>query len=140
MAKTKPSTTIAPPSSDATSSAAPGTPDATGKGKRPAKKADYPVPAGGLTEVPSDFDPAVHKPLKKKNFKDDASYLEWRATEFEPTLARIRGLQGIVDPLQAYSDLLHHRYMLATGLGRDVPTTEAFEDWVAQGRPGYPLD
>lgn len=66
--------------------------------------------------------------------------VRWRATEFEPTLARIRALNGIVDPLQAYSDLLHHRYMLAAGLGWDVPTTEAFDDWVAHGRPGYPLD
>ncbi len=66
--------------------------------------------------------------------------VRWRASEFEPTLARIRGLDGIVDPLQAYSDLLHHRYMLAAGLGRDIPTSEAFEDWVATGRPGYPLD
>jgi hypothetical protein len=66
--------------------------------------------------------------------------IRWRASEFEPTLARIRSLDGIVDPLQAYTDLLHHRYVMAAGLGRDVTTAEAFDDWVARGRPGYPLE
>jgi hypothetical protein len=35
---------------------------------------------------------------------------------------------------------LHHRYVMAAGHGRDVTTAEAFEDWVARGRPGYPLE
>ena len=65
--------------------------------------------------------------------------VKWRVSEFEPLLARLRALNGIVDPVQAYTDLLHHRYMMASTLGRDVPNDEAFHDWVAQGRPGYPL-
>jgi hypothetical protein len=69
-----------------------------------------------------------------------ATAVRWRVSEFEPTLARIRQVAGIVDPIQGYCDLLHHRYVMASGLGRDVSTTEAFEDWVARGRPGYPLD
>ncbi|HKX76251.1 MAG TPA: DUF4032 domain-containing protein [Acidimicrobiia bacterium] len=69
-----------------------------------------------------------------------ATAVRWRVSEFEPTLARIRQVAGIVDPIQGYCDLLHHRYVMATGLGRDVSTGEAFEDWVARGRPGYPLD
>ncbi|HUO46630.1 MAG TPA: DUF4032 domain-containing protein [Acidimicrobiia bacterium] len=66
--------------------------------------------------------------------------VRWRINEFEPTLARIRQLAGVVDPVQAYCDLLHHRYMIAAGLGRDVSTLEAFADWIERGRPGYPLD
>ncbi len=66
--------------------------------------------------------------------------VRWRVSEFEPTLARISQLPGIVDPVQAYCDLLHHRYMLAAGLGRDTAIGEAFDDWVAAGQPGYPLD
>jgi hypothetical protein len=46
----------------------------------------------------------------------------------------------VVDPIQAYCDLLHHRYMMAAGAGRDVSTAEALGDWIASGRPGYPLD
>lgn len=65
--------------------------------------------------------------------------VRWRVSEFEPLLARLRGISGVVDPVQAYTDLLHHRYMMASALGRDVSNDEAFQDWVAQGRPGYPL-
>jgi hypothetical protein len=65
--------------------------------------------------------------------------VKWRVSEFEPLLARLRSISGVVDPVQAYTDLLHHRYMMASTLGRDVPNDEAFQDWVAQGRPGYPL-
>ena len=60
-------------------------------------------------------------------------------SEFEPLLARLAAINGVVDPVQAYTDLLHHRYMMASTLGRDVPNDEAFADWLAQGRPGYPL-
>ena len=65
--------------------------------------------------------------------------VKWRVSEFEPMLARLAAISGVVDPIQAYTDLLHHRYMMASTLGRDVPNDEAFSDWVAQGRPGYPL-
>jgi hypothetical protein len=44
-----------------------------------------------------------------------------------------------VDPIQAYTDLLYHRYILASNLGRDVSNEEALTNWVASGRPGYPL-
>jgi hypothetical protein len=30
--------------------------------------------------------------------------------------------------------------MLSTGAGYDVGTDAAFDVWVAQGRPGYPLN
>jgi hypothetical protein len=65
--------------------------------------------------------------------------VKWRVSEFEPLLARLAAISGVVDPIQAYTDLLHHRYMMASTLGRDVPNDEAFQDWVAQGRPGYPI-
>jgi hypothetical protein len=65
--------------------------------------------------------------------------VRWRVQEFEPTLQLINTLDGIADPIQAYCDLLHHRYVMAAGMGRDVSTSEAFADWVARGRPGYPV-
>lgn len=68
----------------------------------------------------------------------DISTMRWRVTEFEPTIARLREIEGVADPIQAYCDVLHHRYIMATDQGRDVPTDEALEDWVAAGRPGYP--
>lgn len=68
----------------------------------------------------------------------DISTMRWRVTEFEPTVERLREVEGVSDPIQAYCDVLHHRYILATDQGRDVPTAEALEDWVKAGRPGYP--
>jgi hypothetical protein len=60
-------------------------------------------------------------------------------SEFEPLLAKLRAVEGVVDPVQAYTDLLHHRYMMASTLGRDVSNDEALNDWIANGRPGYPF-
>ncbi|MFP3915291.1 MAG: DUF4032 domain-containing protein [Actinomycetota bacterium] len=68
----------------------------------------------------------------------DISTMRWRVTEFEPTVQRLKDIDGVNDPIQAYCDLLHHRYLMATDQGRDVPTSEALEDWVEAGRPGYP--
>lgn len=75
--------------------------------------------------------------VKSPSGKDVAA-VRWRATEFEPTIARLREIEGVSDPVQAYCDLLNHRYLMATDQGRDVSTGEALRSWVAQGRPGYP--
>ncbi len=66
--------------------------------------------------------------------------IQWRVGAFEPMLATLTSLAGISDPVQAYCDVLHHRYVMSSGLGHDVGTDVAFEDWMARGRPGYPLD
>jgi len=67
--------------------------------------------------------------------------IRWRVDVFEPLLARITALEGRVtdDPVQAYTDFLHHRYEMSAGRAQDVPTATAFEAWVASGQPGYPL-
>jgi hypothetical protein len=66
--------------------------------------------------------------------------IRWRVEKFEPVLSRLRKLEGVVDPIQAYCDLLHHRYVMSRGAGRDVGTEAALSDWIARGRPGYPLE
>lgn len=66
--------------------------------------------------------------------------IRWRVEAFEPVLARLRKLEGVVDPIQAYCDLLHHRFVMSHGEGRDVGTEAALSDWIARGRPGYPLE
>lgn len=65
--------------------------------------------------------------------------IRWRVEEFEPMLAALRALDEVSDPIQAYTDLLHHRYLLATAQRRDVSTAEALTDWAVSGRPGQPL-
>ena len=71
----------------------------------------------------------------------DVAAIRWRAERFEPLMAAIRALTSrpSTDPVQAYCDFLHHRYVISTSLGRDVPNDEAFDDWVREGQPGYPI-
>jgi len=63
--------------------------------------------------------------------------IKWRVGVFEPMLDRIAEiLGGQGDAVQKYCDFLHHRYTLSADQKRDVPSEEAFEDWIAQGMPG----
>lgn len=66
------------------------------------------------------------------------SSIQWRVGVFEPMLTRLAEIDD-ADPVQAYCDLLHHRYVMSSGVGSDVGTEAAMEDWLARGRPGYPL-
>lgn len=65
--------------------------------------------------------------------------IRWRVTEFEPMMNRLANLGRIADPIQSYCDVLHHRFQMASSLGKDVATEEAFDDWLTSGRPGYPF-
>ena len=64
--------------------------------------------------------------------------MRWRVEAFEPTLRRLRGIPEVTDAVQAYCDLLRHRYLLSVGAKQDVGTDAAFESWIEAGRPGYP--
>jgi hypothetical protein len=66
--------------------------------------------------------------------------VRWRVEAFEPMLARMAPHLAPTDaPLQAYCDLLNHRYLISTRRQQDVGTEAALADWLASGRPGYPL-
>jgi len=67
--------------------------------------------------------------------------IRWRVEVFEPMLARIEALptRHTDDPVQAFTDFLHHRYILSSAAGRDIPNDEAFAAWVEAGLPGYPV-
>lgn len=65
--------------------------------------------------------------------------VHWRVSEFEPMLERLTQLPGVVDPIQAYCDLLLHRYVMSEGFGHDVGIDAAWDDWLSRGQPGYPL-
>jgi hypothetical protein len=67
------------------------------------------------------------------------SSIQWRVSAFEPMLNRLSAMTEVSDPIQAYCDLLHHRYIMSSGVGSDVGTEAALEDWLERGRPGYPL-
>jgi len=67
--------------------------------------------------------------------------IRWRVEVFETMLARMRSLpdRAAQDPIQAYTDFLHHRYLLSAAAGRDIPNDEAVARWLEAGQPGYPL-
>lgn len=65
--------------------------------------------------------------------------VRWRIAEFEPMMDRLRQTEGVLDPLQAFCDILHHRYLASQQAGTDIGTNQAFASWVKEGRPGYKL-
>lgn len=75
----------------------------------------------------------IQTPLMK-----NVAAVRWRVGEFEPSVAKLAAQEEVQDPIQAYCDVLHHRYMMATERGEDVDTEEALEHWLEVGRPGYP--
>ncbi|MEX1288170.1 MAG: DUF4032 domain-containing protein, partial [Acidimicrobiia bacterium] len=66
--------------------------------------------------------------------------LRYRTEVFDPWMARLQEVPGVVDPVQAFCDLLVFRYQMSTASQRAVTTEEAFEGWLAADRPGYPLE
>lgn len=67
--------------------------------------------------------------------------IRWRVEVFEPLLRRLQELphRRTEDPVQAYTDFLHYRFVAAVEAGRDIGNDAAFDAWVAAGQPGYPL-
>jgi hypothetical protein len=74
----------------------------------------------------------IHTPTGKA-----VTAVQWRIGVFEPMLERLRVTPGIVDPIQTYCDLLHHRYLKSCECGCDIGTEAAFQDWLGIGKPGY---
>ena len=75
----------APTQAKAPPSAKPGQKDEKAKKvpKEKVEKAKYPIPEGGLKEVPTDFDTKKHRPLKSKDFADESSWCELQAKHCE---------------------------------------------------------
>jgi hypothetical protein len=67
----------------------------------------------------------------------DLMAMMWRVQIFEPLLQRIRVDVPQREPVQAYADFLHHRFLISSAQGRDVGSAEAYIDWVKEGYPGY---
>lgn len=66
--------------------------------------------------------------------------VQWRIGHFEPMIQQIAALPpNAGDPVQAYCDFLHHRYLMSAGAGYDVPDDVAYADWIERGQPGFDL-
>jgi hypothetical protein len=70
----------------------------------------------------------------------DLSAMMWRVQVFEPLMERIKHDVPHIEPVQAYTDFLHHRFNLSYSQGRDVPSAEAYVNWAEEGFPGYSLE
>ena len=58
------------------------------------------------------------------------------ADVFEPTLARLAGSIGPErDPVQAYCDVLEHKWLLSEAAGRDVGLETAIQSYLKLGAP-----
>jgi hypothetical protein len=84
-APTKPNAPQAP-------SAKPGVkePKAKKEKKPKVERIDYPVGDEKLVAVPADYDPKKHKPLRRKDFKDEAVFVDMQADRAERAAKRLR--------------------------------------------------
>ena len=56
------------------------------------KKAAYPVPDGGLKEIPENFDPQVHKPLIQADFAVPWLFFDHKADQAKKAMAEYEKL------------------------------------------------
>lgn len=59
----------------------------------------------------------------------------WRREVFDPAIRRLRPAIGGRDPVQAYSDVLEHKWLLSERAGRDVGLDRATAAYLAEGAP-----
>lgn len=81
----------------------------------------------------------AREPFRSATTKD-LSAMMWRVQVFEPVLERIRNDVSDREPIQAYTDFLHHRFLVSSSQGRDVPSAEAYVHWAENGYPGYEFE
>jgi len=80
----------------------------------------------------------AREPFQSAHTRDLAAMM-WRVQVFETLLGRIRSDLPQSEPVQAYTDFLHHRFVMSSGQGRDVVNDEAYAHWAKAGYPGYGL-
>jgi Domain of unknown function (DUF4032)/Lipopolysaccharide kinase (Kdo/WaaP) family len=70
---------------------------------------------------------------------ETAAVGRWLAEVFEPTIAAVPlELRGKRDPAQLYHELLEHRWYLSERAGREVPLSEAVQDYIDAVLPRLP--
>lgn len=66
---------------------------------------------------------------------EDAAARLWRREILEPALRRLAPAIGSRDPIQAYCDVLEHKWLLSERAGRDVGLQAAIAAYLAEGAP-----
>jgi hypothetical protein len=71
-----------------------------------------------------------------KSISEAEGARRWREDVLEPTLRRLAPVIGPGrDPVQAYCDVLEHKWLLSEAAGRDVGLDAAIEAYLAEGAP-----
>jgi hypothetical protein len=72
---------------------------------------------------------------EKRHVTDVAAARRWRREILDPALRRLRPVIGGRDPIQAYCDVLEHKWLLSERVRRDVGLEAAIEAYLAEGAP-----
>jgi hypothetical protein len=74
--------------------------------------------------------------VERRSVPGEEATVRWRADVLEPTLMRLSAAIGPDrDPLQAYCDLLEHKWLLSERSGDDVGLETALASYLALGAP-----
>jgi hypothetical protein len=71
----------------------------------------------------------------RRQVGEEAGARRWRREVLDPALRRLRPMIGGRDPIQAYCDVLEHKWLLSEQAGRDVGLDAAIEAYLAEGAP-----
>jgi hypothetical protein len=71
----------------------------------------------------------------RRRIDEEAGARRWRRDVLEPALRRLRPMIGGRDPIQAYCDVLEHKWLLSEKAGRDVGLDAAIDAYLAVGAP-----
>ena len=69
----------------------------------------------------------------------EAGARRWRREVLNPALRRLRPAIGGRDPIQAYCDVLEHKWLLSEQAGKDVGLDAAIDAYLAEGAPAPEL-
>jgi uncharacterized protein DUF4032/lipopolysaccharide kinase (Kdo/WaaP) family protein len=70
-----------------------------------------------------------------RNTGEEAGARRWRRHVLDPALRLLRPAVGDRDLIQAYSDVLEHKWLLSERAGRDVGLKAAIDAYLAEGAP-----
>lgn len=93
-----------PEITDVVPSAAPGTEAPEAEKPPKLEKSVYPIPEGGLEKMPDDFDPKLHKPIKRTDFKDETVWFELKAVEHDKKAVSYRAQAKMYSKLGSIKD------------------------------------
>ncbi len=75
----------------------------------------------------------------RRKITEEAGAKRWRRDVLQPALRRLRPIIGVRDPIQAYCDVLEHKWLLSERAKRDVGLDASIDAYLAEGAPAPEL-